>query len=58
MYHLHHLGGKSAICEETGSSETSDFTKAIRRLIPEDGIFHSHHRENLKPYIALTGWTL
>jgi hypothetical protein len=26
--------------------------------IPEDGIFHSHRRENLKPYKALTGWTL
>jgi hypothetical protein len=26
--------------------------------IPEDGILHSHHRENLKSYIALTGWTL
>jgi hypothetical protein len=26
--------------------------------IPEDGILHSHHSQNLKPYIALTGWTL
>jgi hypothetical protein len=26
--------------------------------IPEDGILHSHCRENLKSYIALTGWTL
>jgi hypothetical protein len=26
--------------------------------IPGDGIFHSHRRENLKPYIALTGWAL
>jgi hypothetical protein len=26
--------------------------------IPEDGILHNHHRENLKPYIALTGWVL
>jgi hypothetical protein len=24
--------------------------------IPEDGIFHSHHSENLQCYIALTGW--
>jgi hypothetical protein len=23
--------------------------------IPKDGILHSHRRENLKPYIALTG---
>jgi hypothetical protein len=26
--------------------------------IPEDGILHSHCHENLKSYIALTGWFL
>jgi hypothetical protein len=26
--------------------------------IPEDTILHSHRRENLKSYIALTGWAL
>jgi hypothetical protein len=26
--------------------------------IPEDDILHRHRRENLKSYIALTGWTL
>jgi hypothetical protein len=26
--------------------------------IPEDDIHHSHRRDNLKSYIALTGWTL
>jgi hypothetical protein len=26
--------------------------------IPEDAILHSHCRENLISYIALTGWTL
>jgi hypothetical protein len=26
--------------------------------IPEDDILHSHRRENLKTYIALTGWAL
>jgi hypothetical protein len=25
---------------------------------PEDYILHSHRRENLKSYIALTGWAL
>jgi hypothetical protein len=25
---------------------------------PEDGILHSHRRENLTSYIRLTGWTL
>jgi hypothetical protein len=26
--------------------------------IPEDGILYGHRRENLKSYIALTGWAL
>jgi hypothetical protein len=26
--------------------------------IPEDDILHSDRRENLKPYIVLTGWAL
>jgi hypothetical protein len=26
--------------------------------IPKDGILHCDRRENLKSYIALTGWTL
>jgi hypothetical protein len=26
--------------------------------ITEDGILHRHCRENLKSYIALTGWVL
>jgi hypothetical protein len=25
---------------------------------PEDDILHSHRRENLKSYLALTGWAL
>jgi hypothetical protein len=44
--------------EELGYSETSVLTRATRRNIPEDTILHSHHRDNLKSYIALTGWTL
>jgi hypothetical protein len=40
------------------SSETSVLTKATRRNIPEDGNLHSHRRENLTSYIALTGWAL
>jgi hypothetical protein len=43
--------------DATRSYETSVFTRATRRHIPEDGILHSHRRENLKSYIALTGWT-
>jgi hypothetical protein len=27
----------------------------LRFYIPEEGIIHSHRRENLKSYIALTG---
>jgi hypothetical protein len=44
--------------EALSSSETSVLTRATRRNIPEDGILHSHRRENLKSYIALTGWAL
>jgi hypothetical protein len=40
------------------SSETSVLTRATRRHIPEDGNLHSHRRENLKSYIAITGWAL
>jgi hypothetical protein len=43
-----------AIC----SSEMSVLTRATSRNIPEDGILHSPHGENLKSYIALTGWAL
>jgi hypothetical protein len=39
--------------EALGSSERSVLTRAIRRHFPEDAIL-----EDLKSYIALTGWTL
>jgi hypothetical protein len=44
--------------EALRSSETSVLTRATRRNIPEDAILHSHRRENLKSYLALTSWTL
>jgi hypothetical protein len=44
--------------EALSSFGTSVLTGATRRNIPEDGILHSYRRENLKSYIALTGWTL
>jgi hypothetical protein len=44
--------------EALSSYETSVLTRARRRNIPEDVILHSHRRENLKSYIALTGWAL
>jgi hypothetical protein len=37
--------------EAIRSSETSVHTRSTRRHIPEDGILHSHNRENLKSYI-------
>jgi hypothetical protein len=40
------------------SSETSVLIRATQHHMPEDDILHSHRRENLKSYIALTGWTL
>jgi hypothetical protein len=42
--------------ETLRSPETSVLTRATRRNILEDGILHSHRRENLKSYIALTDW--
>jgi hypothetical protein len=44
--------------EAIRSSETSILTTAIQRNNPKYGIFHSHRRENLKSYIALTDWDL
>jgi hypothetical protein len=41
-----------------GSFETTVLTRATRCNIPEVDILHSHRRENLKSYIALTGWAL
>jgi hypothetical protein len=40
------------------AADTSVRTRATRRNIQEDAILHSHRSEHLKPYIALTGWTL
>jgi hypothetical protein len=40
------------------SSKMSILTTATQRHILEDGILHSHRRENLKSYTALIGWTL
>jgi hypothetical protein len=36
--------------EAIRSSEMSVLTSATRRDVQEDGILHSHRRENLKPY--------
>jgi hypothetical protein len=44
--------------EALSSSETSVLTRATRHNIPEDVVLHSHCRDNLRSYIALTGWTL
>jgi hypothetical protein len=44
--------------EAIRSSETWAFTRAKWRHNTEDGILHSHHRENFKYYTALTGWAL
>jgi hypothetical protein len=45
---------KEALCP----TKTSFLTIATRRNVPEDGILHSHCRENLKSYISLTGLAL
>jgi hypothetical protein len=41
--------------EAIRSSETSVLTRATD---PRDGILDSRRRENLKSYVALTGWAL
>jgi hypothetical protein len=46
------------IKQALSSSETSVLTRATWRNILEDDILHSPRRENLKSYIALTGWAL
>jgi hypothetical protein len=38
----------------TSSSKTSVYTKPARHHIAEDGILHSHRRENLKSYGAIS----
>jgi hypothetical protein len=44
--------------EALSSSETSLLTRVTWRNIPVDAILHSHRREHLKSYRAITGWTL
>jgi hypothetical protein len=44
--------------EATRFIEMSAIIRTTRRNIPEDGILHNYCRENVKSYIALTGWTL
>jgi hypothetical protein len=41
-----------ALVRAPRSSETSVLTRATRRHISEEGILHSHRRENLKSYSA------
>jgi hypothetical protein len=44
--------------EDIYSSETSVLMRDTLRHIREDGILHSHRRQDLKSYIALMDWIL
>jgi hypothetical protein len=44
------LRRNAPMMEEIRSSETPVFSRATWYNIQEDGILHSHHRGNLKPY--------
>jgi hypothetical protein len=46
------------LMEAIFSTKTSVLTREARRNIPQDDILHSNRSENLKSYIALTGWTV
>jgi hypothetical protein len=44
--------------DEIGTTLRVTTNRRTLRNIPEHGNLHSKRRENLKSYIALTGWTL
>jgi hypothetical protein len=50
------LGITLAVTSNRGTLRRN--TGVTRRNIPGNGILHSHRRENLNSYIALTGWAL
>jgi hypothetical protein len=58
MLHRNNCNFITLMIEAMRSSEMSVLTRATRGHIQERGILHSHRRENLLTYIALTGWTL
>jgi hypothetical protein len=50
----------AVICDVTlyGYCKNRCIAFITRPNMPEDDILHSHRRENLKSYMALTGWAL
>jgi hypothetical protein len=56
-FRLHHQGHKIRRARNNVSSNYQQ-KHAAKKYCLEDGILHSHHRENLKFYTALTVWAL
>jgi hypothetical protein len=45
-------------CKDRHFGGMSVLTEATWRNIPENGILHSHHCENLKSYMVVNVWVL
>jgi hypothetical protein len=52
------ISGQNQLLSLVVLSNVSPVKYELGFYIPENNILHSHRPENLKSYIALTGWSL